>query len=101
MLEQIQLTPFDPNKSLRLVIDGASIKGAGFVLFQYVDEINPGDGTVIVNANCKEAEGIALDFAICCCSYWISYCLQVELYSCWNSSGKPYGMWKINAFRES
>ena len=24
MLEQIQLTPFDPNKSLRLVIDAAS-----------------------------------------------------------------------------
>ena len=28
-----------------------------------------------------KAEGIALDFAISCCSYWISYCPQVELYS--------------------
>ena len=33
MLEQIQLTPFDPNKSLRIAIDGASTEGAGFVLF--------------------------------------------------------------------
>ena len=37
MLEQIQLTP------LRLVIEGASTYGAGFVLFQFVDEMNPGD----------------------------------------------------------
>ena len=37
MLEQIQLTPFDPKKSLRLVIDAASTQGAGFVLFQWRD----------------------------------------------------------------
>ena len=55
--------------------------------------MNPGDGAVIVNANCSrfkesqlryspvEAEAIALDFAISCCSYWISYCPQLELYS--------------------
>ena len=35
MLEQIQQTPFDPEKSLRLVIDAASTEGAGFVLFQW------------------------------------------------------------------
>ena len=55
--------------------------------------MNLGDAAVIVNANCTrfkesqlrffpvEAEGIALDFAISCCSYWISYCPKVELYS--------------------
>ena len=37
MLEQIQLTPFHPNKSLRLVVDEASTEGASFVLFQWVD----------------------------------------------------------------
>ena len=56
------------------------------MLFQFVDEMNPGSGAVIVNANCtrfKESplrfspiEGIALDFVISCCSYWISYCLK-------------------------
>ena len=52
ILEQIQLTLFDPNKSLRLVIDGARTEGARFVLLQLVDEMNPGDGAVIVNASC-------------------------------------------------
>ena len=52
MLEQIQLTPFDSNKSLRLVIDGASTEGVGFELFLWVDKMNLGDRAVIVNANC-------------------------------------------------
>ena len=63
------------------------------MLFQFVDEMNPGDGAVIVNAKSTrfkesllrfapiEAEGIALGFAISFCSYWISYCPQVELNS--------------------
>ena len=51
MLEQVQLTPLVPNKTLRLVIVGASTVGNGFVLFQWADEINPGGGAVIVNAN--------------------------------------------------
>ena len=51
MLEQVQLTPLVPNKTLRLVIVGASTVGNDFVLFQWDDEINPGGGAVIVNAN--------------------------------------------------
>ena len=62
MLEQIQLTPFDPNKSLRLVIDAASTKGAGFALFQFVDEMDPSSGTVIVNANCTRFKESQLHF---------------------------------------
>ena len=80
MLEQIQLTPFDPEKTLRLVID-ASIEGAGFVLFQWRDELDPSKGAVIINANCTrfkesqlsfspiEAEAVSLDFAISACNY--------------------------------
>ena len=41
MLSQIRLTPFDPNKSLRLVIDASCTEGAGYVLFQFIDEMNP------------------------------------------------------------
>ena len=63
MLEQIQLTPFDPNKSLRLVIDAASTEGAGFVLFQFVDEMKPGDRAVIVNANCTRFKESQLRFS--------------------------------------
>ena len=93
LLSQIRLTPYDPNKSLRLVIDASCTEGCGYVLFQFLDEMNPGEGSSIVSANCTrfkesqlrfsliEAEAVALDFAISCCSYWISYCPQVELYS--------------------
>ena len=63
MLEQIQLTPFDPNKSLRLVIDAASTEGAGFVLFQFVDEIIPVSGAVILNANCTRFKESQLRFS--------------------------------------
>ena len=93
LLSQVRLTPYDPNKSLRLVIDASCTEGCGYVLFQFLDEMNPGEGASIVSANCTrfkesqlrfssiEAEAVALDFAISCCSYWISYCPQVELYS--------------------
>ena len=60
VFEQIQLTPFDLNKSLRLVIESA-----GFVLFKFVDEMNPGDGVVIVGANCtrfKESKTLFLSY---------------------------------------
>ena len=39
ILSQIRLTPFDPNKSLRLVIDASCTEGAGYVLFQFLDEM--------------------------------------------------------------
>ena len=63
MLEQIQLTPFDPNKSLRLVIDAASTEGARFALFQFVDEMDPSSGAVIVNANCTRFKESQLHFS--------------------------------------
>ena len=62
-------------------------------MFQFLDEMNPGEGASIVSASYTrfkesqlrfssiEAEAVALDFTISCCSYWISYCPQVELYS--------------------
>ena len=42
MCEQIRLSPYDPTKTLRLVIDGASLQGVGFVLFQWIDELSRG-----------------------------------------------------------
>ena len=77
----------------KLVIDGAPTEGVVFVLFQWVNEMDPSEGAVIVNANCSrfkdsqllfspiEAEAIALNFAIFFYSYLIDYCPQVELYS--------------------
>jgi hypothetical protein len=48
---QIRLSPYDPDKKLRLVIDGASSVGVGFVLFQFLSDEEPKKGAVIINAN--------------------------------------------------
>ena len=40
MKKQLKLTPYDPGKKLRLVIDGARTAGTGFLLIQYVDDKN-------------------------------------------------------------
>ena len=47
----IRLSPYDESKKLRLVIDGASSIGVGFVLFQYLSDQNPEKGAVIICTN--------------------------------------------------
>ena len=93
MLEWIRSTPYNKNKTLRLIIDGTSTEGGGFVLFPWGDEMDPSNGGVTVNANCSrfrdsqlrfiriEAEAISLDFSISICSYWLDHCPQIELYT--------------------
>ena len=90
---QIGLSPYDESKKLRLVIDGASSIGVGFVLFQYLSDQNPEKGAVIICANSSllgeaqvgyspiDAELLGLDFAARACHYWLWYCPQIELYS--------------------
>ena len=93
MINQIRLSPYDPSKPLRLVIDGASSLGVGFVLFQWLDEVDESKGAAIINANASmlkdnqlsyspiEAECIGLQFASTCCAYWLDSNPSVELYS--------------------
>ena len=93
MVEQIRLSPYDPTKTLRLVIDGAFLQGVGFVLFQWIDEMDPSKGAAIINANASmlndnqlsyspiEAECIWLDFTATCCTYWLDSNPSIELYS--------------------
>ena len=45
MCEQIRQPPYDKTKTLRLVTDGASSQGVGFVLFQWIDELDPSNGS--------------------------------------------------------
>ena len=63
LLSQIRLTPYDPNKSLRLVIDTSCTEGCGYVLFQFLDEMNPGEGASIVSANCTRFKESQLRFS--------------------------------------
>ena len=92
MQTQIKLSPYDPTKKLKLVIDGASSIGTGFILIQQLNEDKPEKGCKIINAgSCLlpegkdfspvEAESIALDRAMSACHHWMYYCDQVELIS--------------------
>ena len=76
------MSPYDPNKRLRLIIDGAKTVGTGFVLCQYLNEENPSKGVNIIYAGSGkfdpekdyspvEAEAIALSRAIEACHHWL------------------------------
>ena len=93
METQIQLSPYDPEKQLRLLIDGASSVGIGYCLFQYVSDSEPEKGAVIISCNSSvlgesqvgwspiDAELLSLDFAMKSCHYWLYFCEEVKLYS--------------------
>ena len=49
--KQIRLSPFDPKKKINLLIDGANGSGMGYVLYQHVNDEDPGGEVVIINAN--------------------------------------------------
>ena len=51
MVSHIRLSPYDPKKELRLIINGASSIGVGFVLYQCLDDQHPEKGALIINAN--------------------------------------------------
>ena len=92
MKRMLTLSPYNPKKRLRLIIDGAKTVGTGFVLFQYLDDADPSKGVTIINAAANkfeagkdyspvEAEAIALSRAIKAYHHWIFYADPVMLYS--------------------
>ena len=54
MVTQIRLSPYDREKKLCLIIDGASSLGVGYVLFQYLSDQDPAKGAVIISASNKQ-----------------------------------------------
>ena len=50
MQTRIRLSPYDPNKRLRLVIDGVKTLGTGFLLIQYLNNAKPEKGINIIHA---------------------------------------------------
>ena len=92
MKTRIKLSPYDPTKRLRLIIDGAKTVGTGFVLCQYINEENPCKGVNIIHAGSGkfepgkiyspvEAEAIALSRVIEECHHWIFYSDPIMLFS--------------------
>ena len=49
--DQIRLSPFNPNRTINILIDGANSAGVGFCFYQNVDDEKPGEEVTIVNAN--------------------------------------------------
>ena len=89
---RIRLSPYDPTKRLRLVIDGAKMVRTGFILIQYLNEEKPEKGVNIIHAGSGkldpekdysliEAEAIALNRAIEACHVWLYYSDPVQLLS--------------------
>ena len=75
MQTRIKLSPYDPSKKLRLIIDRAKKVSTGYVLCQYLDEENASKGVKIIccgmvkldpdkDYSPVEAEAIALSRAM-------------------------------------
>ena len=82
MKTRIKLSLYDPNKRVRLIIDGAETIGTGFVLYQYLDEENASKRVKIIHCGSGkldpskdnspiEAEAIALSRAMEACHHWL------------------------------
>ena len=96
MRTKMCISPYDPRKELRLIVDGASggggIGGIGYVLFQQVDDNDPSKGALVISANSSmltphaghspiDGEILALDFAANACHFWMHFCPKIRLYS--------------------
>ena len=88
----IRLSPYDPTKRLRLVIDEAKTVGTGCVICQYLNEENASKGVNNIYAGsvkldpdkdyCPiEAEANALSRAMEACHHWLYYSDPVQLFS--------------------
>ena len=80
MQRQVKLSPYNPAKKLKLVIDGASSIGTGFILVQLLDKKQPEKRCNIIHAGSSllpegrdfspmESEAIVLDRAMTSCQH--------------------------------
>ena len=53
---RIKLSPYDPTKRLRLIIDGAKTIRTGFVLCQYLNDEKPSKGVNIFYAGSEKLD---------------------------------------------
>ena len=81
--DQIRLSLYDPSKELNILRDGANSAGIGFVLYQNLDNADPGKNVTIVAASSSglkdsqlsyspvDCELLALKFATDACTYYL------------------------------
>ena len=61
--DQIRLSPFDPEKEINILCDGASSKGIGYIFYQNANKNKPGEDVTIVSANCSALKETQLDYS--------------------------------------
>ena len=91
--DQIRLSPFDLNKEINILTDGANSKGIGFVFYQNTNDNKPGDDVTIVQANSSglkdsqlgyspvDCEVLALKFATDACYHYLYGAPKVNIYT--------------------
>merc|ERR1711936_628609 len=65
--DQIRLSPFNPDKAINIVIDGANSAGVGFVFYQNVNDEKPGEEVNIVNANSSALKASQMQYSAVDC----------------------------------
>ena len=90
---QIRLSPFEVEKRINIVTDGANSSGVGFVLFQNADDLKQGENVSIVKANssglkdCQkqysamDSEVLALKFACDASFYYLLRAPLIHVYT--------------------
>ena len=61
--DQIRLSPYDPSRELNILMDGANSAGIGFVLYQNLDDNDPGKNVTIVAANSSGLKDSQLSYS--------------------------------------
>ena len=61
--DQIRLAPFDPEKEINILCDGASSKGIGYIFYQNTNENKPGEDVTIVSANSSALKDSELSYS--------------------------------------
>ena len=99
------LSPYDPLKPLKLLMDGAKTRGIAYVLFQLHNEEHPeyGINTIVANSSKLkdsqlkyspiDVELLAVFFAVKCCHYFLVGCPNIEVFSACKALG---GMFNKN-----
>ena len=84
MKENLKISPYWAEQWLNMVIDGSSTRGIGYVLFQWLNEEDPSQGTTIIQAGSSllppnlgfspvDSELAGLQYACKACHYYLHH----------------------------
>ena len=65
--KQIRLSPFNPDRKINLLIDGANSSGVGYVFYQHLNDEEPNGEVTIVNANSSALKDNQTNYSVIDC----------------------------------